>query len=124
MDPCSYVWEDVNDPNGSGETWLLGEGEVMEFTFEGAVEPHVRLTVTDGDGRSDAAVQELVVVEDDGTSDGGTDDGSSDGDSGDGSDDGSAGEGSATEAVSSVNQHGITVSLDGDYEVGRFVNGD
>lgn len=60
--PCSYVWEG-DGPDGPGGTqWPLGEGETLTFTFQDAGEKHVRLIVTDAQGRTDETVQTVTVA--------------------------------------------------------------
>ncbi|MDQ3937847.1 MAG: right-handed parallel beta-helix repeat-containing protein [Chloroflexota bacterium] len=61
--PCSYVWEDDGTDGSGGTQWSLGTGETMAFTFSGAGDKHVRLVVTDAQGRSDSTVQTVAVAE-------------------------------------------------------------
>jgi hypothetical protein len=57
--PCTYTWDDVG--SSGAETWPLGSGSTLRFTFSSAGTKYVRLTVTDSMGRADS-VQHNVVV--------------------------------------------------------------
>ena len=60
--PCSFRWED-DGPDGPGGTqWPLGDGQTLGFTFSGAGDKRVRMTVTDAGGRSDSTVKVITVV--------------------------------------------------------------
>lgn len=60
--PCSYTWADDGSDGAGGEQWPLGTGQTLSFTFTGAGDKHVRLTVTDAQNRSASTVQTITVA--------------------------------------------------------------
>jgi len=57
--PCSYSWAD--DPP-SGGSWPLGNGQSIDFTFQGAGTKYVTLTVTDSLNRTSSVEHNVVVA--------------------------------------------------------------
>ncbi len=60
--PCSYAWED-DGPDGSGGTnWPLGNGQKIQFTFQGTGTKYVRVKVTDANARTGTVEHDVVVT--------------------------------------------------------------
>ncbi|HXO10578.1 MAG TPA: DUF4038 domain-containing protein, partial [Solirubrobacteraceae bacterium] len=59
--PCTYAWDDDGSDGPGGTNSPLGNGKTLVFTFTSAGTKSVRLTVTDGRGRT-ATVEHDVIV--------------------------------------------------------------
>jgi hypothetical protein len=59
--PCRYRWSDDGPDGRGGQSWPLGRGRVIRFTFKGSGEKTIRLTVTNRRHRRATIVRHVRV---------------------------------------------------------------